>query len=90
MTKAEAQVRLEKLKKTIEKYRYSYHVLDTSLIPDEALDSLKHELVEIEAQFPDLVTPDSPSQRVAGKPLAGFKKIKHYLKIMLCLKCLKK
>ena len=77
MTKAEAQVRLEKLKKTIEKYRYSYHVLDTSLIPDEALDSLKHELVEIEAQFPDLVTPDSPSQRVAGKPLAGFKKIKH-------------
>ena len=77
MTKKEAEIRLEKLKKAIEKYRYSYHVEDISLIPEEALDSLKKELVDIETQFPELITPDSPSQRVAGKPLVGFKKVKH-------------
>ena len=77
MTKAEAVQRLEKLRKSIEKYRYSYHVLDESLISEEALDSLKKELVDIEKEFPDLVTPDSPSQRVAGKPIDGFKKIHH-------------
>ncbi len=77
MTKPEAELRLEKLRKSIETYRYSYHVQDVSLISDEALDSLKKELVDIETQFPELVTPDSPSQRVAGKSLEGFKKIKH-------------
>ena len=77
MTKVEAEKRLEKLKKAIEKYRYSYHVEDVSLIPDEALDSLKKELVDIETEFPELVTPDSPSQRVAGVALDGFKKVKH-------------
>lgn len=77
MTKTEAQKRLVQLRKTIEKYRHSYHVLDTSLISDEALDSLKKELVDIESMFPELITPDSPSQRVAGAPLPGFKKIRH-------------
>jgi DNA ligase (NAD+) len=77
MIKKEAEIRLEKLKKAIEKYRYSYHVQDISLIPEEALDSLKKELVDIETEFPELITPDSPSQRVAGKPLDGFKKVRH-------------
>jgi len=69
--------RLAKLKEAIEKYRYEYHVLDKQSISAEALDSLKHELVEIEAKHPELVTPDSPSQRVAGKPLPEFQKVKH-------------
>lgn len=69
--------RLEKLKKTIEHYRYMYHVEDKSLISDEALDSLKHELSQIEKQYPELLTPDSPSQRVSGEPLKAFKKITH-------------
>ncbi len=69
--------RLDKLKEAIEKYRYEYHVLDKASISPEALDSLKHELVEIEAKYPELVTPDSPSQRVAGKPLPEFKKVRH-------------
>ncbi len=69
--------RLNKLKQAIEKYRYEYHVLDKSSISPSALDSLKHELVEIESRYPELITPDSPSQRVAGKPLEEFKKIKH-------------
>ena len=69
--------RLEKLKAAIEKYRYEYHVLDKASISPEALDSLKHELVQIEAEYPELVTPDSPSQRVAGKPLPEFTKVTH-------------
>ncbi|MEY2664865.1 MAG: hypothetical protein RIT04_673 [Candidatus Parcubacteria bacterium] len=69
--------RLESLKKAIEKYRYEYHVLDTQSISAEALDSLKHELVEIETQYPELITLDSPSQRVAGKPLPEFTKVAH-------------
>ncbi|MEI8130495.1 MAG: NAD-dependent DNA ligase LigA [bacterium] len=77
MTKTEAEARLKKLREAIEKYRYHYHVLNESLISDEALDSLKKELVDIEREFPMLVTPDSPSQRVAGAALPGFKKIRH-------------
>ncbi len=77
MTKGEALVRLKKLKETIEHHRYSYHVLNKLEISEEALDSLKQELVAIETQFPELLTPDSPSQRVAGKPLPQFKKITH-------------
>src|SRR3989338_1974211 len=73
----EVKGRLEKLKKTIEKHRYNYHVLDKETISPEALDSLKHELVEIETKYPELITPDSPSQRVAGDPLPDFKKIVH-------------
>ncbi len=69
--------RLKKLKEAIETYRYEYHVLDKSSISPEALDSLKHELVLIEEKYPELVTPDSPSQRVAGKPLPEFKKVVH-------------
>ncbi len=77
MKKSEAEARLKKLREAVEKYRYHYHVLNESLITDEALDSLKRELVEIETEFPELITPDSPSQRVAGAPLKGFKKIRH-------------
>jgi DNA ligase (NAD+) len=77
MDKQSAQKRLEKLRKAIEHHRYQYHVLDSPEISDEALDSLKKELVEIETQFPDLITPDSPSQRVSGKPLDQFEKVPH-------------
>ncbi len=76
-TKKDASERLRVLRTTIEKHRYLYHVLDKSEISPEALDSLKYELVQIETAFPDLVTPDSPSQRVAGEPLKGFKKVPH-------------
>ncbi|MEI6345776.1 MAG: NAD-dependent DNA ligase LigA [bacterium] len=69
--------RLAKLKASIEYHRYNYHVLDKEEISAEALDSLKRELSQIEEQYPELVTPDSPSQRVAGKPLDGFKKAPH-------------
>ncbi len=79
MTKKEAIERLEKLRYAIDRYRYEYHVLNTLSISEEALDSLKRELVEIEGLFPELVTPDSPSQRVAGRPLDAFKKVRHII-----------
>lgn len=77
MNKEEAKERIEKLRELIEKYRYSYHVLDKSLVSDEVNDSLKHELQELENRFPELVTVDSPTQRVGGKPLEKFEKVTH-------------
>jgi len=69
--------RVEKLKSVINHHRYLYHVLDRQELSDAALDSLKKELFDLEQKYPSLVTKDSPTQRVAGKPLPGFKKIKH-------------
>jgi len=69
--------RVEKLRKAIEHHRYLYHVLDKEEITPAALDSLKDELVKLEAEYPSLVTPDSPTQRVAGKPLPQFTKVVH-------------
>jgi DNA ligase (NAD+) len=77
MTKYEAKLRIEKLKKLIDKYRYSRHVLDKEVVPIDVEDSLKKELFDLEQKFPDLITPDSPSQRVGGKPLEKFEKVKH-------------
>lgn len=77
MTRQEAKERIEKLRREIDKIRYSYHVLDKPIVSDAVKDSLQHELFELEQQFPDLVTPDSPSQRVAGKPSEKFAKVAH-------------
>ena len=77
MTKDEAIKRVEKLRELINDYRYHYHVLDESIMSEAAADSLKHELSLIEAEFPELITPDSPTQRVAGKPLDKFTKVAH-------------
>ena len=77
MDKHQAKKRISDLKKTIEKYRYAYHVLDKSLISDEALDSLKKELFDLEDQHPEFITSDSPTQRVGGQPLKEFKKVGH-------------
>ncbi|MEK7590363.1 MAG: NAD-dependent DNA ligase LigA [Patescibacteria group bacterium] len=77
MAKKAIKERIEKLKKAINKYRYAYHVLNQSLISDEALDALKKELFDLEQEFPELITSDSPTQRVAGKPLKEFQKVRH-------------
>lgn len=77
LTREEAKVRVKKLRAEIEHHRYLYHVLDKVEISDAALDSLKHELAELERQFPDLITPDSPTQRIGGEPLKQFHKVKH-------------
>ena len=76
-TKTEAEARIAKLREIINDYRYHYHVLDESIMSEAAADSLKHELSQLESEFPELITPDSPTQRVAGKPLDKFEKVKH-------------
>ncbi len=73
----DVRARYEKLKRTINRLRILYHVHDTEEISAEALDSLKHELSEIERAYPSLIAPDSPTQRVAGKALPEFKKVRH-------------
>ncbi|MEN9561272.1 MAG: hypothetical protein RIQ56_545, partial [Candidatus Parcubacteria bacterium] len=77
MIPKDVQVRYAKLVKTINHYRRLYHVYDQEEISQAALDSLKHELSEIESSYPEIISKDSPSQRVAGKPLSGFKKVRH-------------
>ncbi len=77
MNQQVANKRLKKLREEINRHNYLYHVLDRPEISDGALDSLKNELVQIEQQFPSLITPDSPSQRVSGKSLEKFEKVQH-------------
>ena len=77
MDKEEARQRIKKLRETINHHRYLYHVQDKQEISDEALDSLKKELWDLEQEYPELITVDSPTQRIGGKPLKQFKKIKH-------------
>jgi len=77
MNKQQIQLRIENLRAEINRYRYAYHVLDKSEIPDAALDSLKNELQKLEQENPELVTSDSPTQRVGGVPLDKFEKVRH-------------
>lgn len=77
LTHDEAKQRVIKLREIINDYRYHYHVLDESIMSESAADSLKHELSQLEEAYPDLITPDSPTQRVAGRPLDKFTKVKH-------------
>ena len=66
--------RIEKLKALINKYRYDRLVLDKSATWESIEDSLKKELFDLETAHPELITPDSPTQRVGGKPLDKFEK----------------
>ena len=77
MSRVEVENRIFKLRELINDYRYHYHVLDESIMSEAAADSLKHELAQLEAEYPELITPDSPTQRVAGKPLGKFEKVAH-------------
>ena len=75
--KTQAIERINKLKSLINDYRYHYHVLDESIMSESAADGLKHELSLLEEKYPDLITPDSPTQRVAGVALDKFEKVVH-------------
>ncbi|HSE29454.1 MAG TPA: NAD-dependent DNA ligase LigA [Candidatus Saccharimonadales bacterium] len=77
MNKTQASDRIHKLRDLINEYRYEYHVNNRSIMSEAAADGLKHELAELEGEFPDLVTPDSPTQRVAGEPLPQFVSAEH-------------
>src|ERR1035437_2067478 len=77
MNYAQATLRTIKLKELINDYRYHYHVLDESTMSEAAADSLKHELSQLEEAHPELITPDSPTQRVAGAVLERFQAVPH-------------
>jgi len=76
-TKAAAAKRAEALRRDIEHHNYRYHVLDEPVISDAQYDKLVRELRAIEEKWPDLVTPDSPTQRVGGRPREGFATVEH-------------
>ncbi|MDD5289982.1 MAG: NAD-dependent DNA ligase LigA [Patescibacteria group bacterium] len=77
MTKTEAKNRVEKLKKQLWVVDQAYYVLDRPIMSDAARDSLKDELEKLEKEFPELITSDSPTQRIGGKALGKFEKIRH-------------
>lgn len=77
MDSAEAKKRINKLIRQIDELRYQYHVLNSPTVSDEVYDSLSNELKDLEKQFPELKRADSPLQRIGGKPLDGFKKVRH-------------
>src|SRR5688572_3370308 len=77
MTNAQAKGRHAELAEEIRRHDYLYYVQAAPQISDREYDALYRELLDIEKEFPDLVTPDSPSQRVGGEPLKQFKPVKH-------------
>jgi DNA ligase (NAD+) len=77
MTKSEALGKIDKLRETLNDYSYRYYVLDDPSVSDEEYDLLYRELVSIEEKWPELITPDSPTQRVGGTVLEGFVKFTH-------------
>lgn len=73
----ELRQRLEALRREIEQHNYRYHVLDAPFISDYEYDQLMSELVQIETEHPDWITPDSPSQRAGSTPAEKFAKVRH-------------
>jgi DNA ligase (NAD+) len=73
----QAQGRAQELRRQIEHHNYLYYVLDAPEISDQEYDALLRELQELENEYPSLVTPDSPTQRVGAEPLKAFGVVKH-------------
>src|SRR5215467_11627530 len=84
MNLSEAKTRHEELVDVIRQHDHAYYVLAQPTISDQEYDRLYHELLDLEKQFPELITPDSPSRRVGGQPLKAFKPVPH-LQPMLSL-----
>jgi len=77
MASSEVLARVIALRREIERHNHAYYMLDAPTIPDAEYDRLFRELQALETEHPELVTPDSPTQRVGGKPLAGFSPVRH-------------
>ena len=82
MTHAQAKARRAQLADEIRQHDHAYYVDARPVISDFEYDKLNRELLDLEREFPDLVTPDSPSQRVGGKPLSEFKSSQHLVPMM--------
>lgn len=89
MAKASAiAAKIEKLRRSVEYHNYRYHVLDDPEISDAEFDALFDRLVELESQHPELVTEDSPTQRVGAAPLGQFETVRHALPMLSLDKCM--
>ncbi|MCU0641593.1 MAG: NAD-dependent DNA ligase LigA [Candidatus Margulisbacteria bacterium] len=82
MARAAASKRIEQLRQEIRHHDHLYYVLDKPVLSDQAYDKLYRELVDLEKEHPDLITPDSPTQRVGGEPLKAFKTVTHKVPLM--------
>jgi DNA ligase (NAD+) len=74
---AESQQRVQELRQLVQRASYAYYVLDAPIMEDTVYDSLYHELLDLESRYPELITPDSPTQRVGEKPASQFTSVKH-------------
>ncbi|QMT18322.1 NAD-dependent DNA ligase LigA [Planococcus maritimus] len=77
MDRIKAEERVTELNELLRNYGHAYYVLDKPSVPDAVYDQLLHELIELETVYPDLIFPDSPTQRVGGTPLSNFEKVRH-------------
>ncbi len=77
MDRIKAEERVTELNELLRNYGHAYYVLDKPSVPDAVYYQLLHELIELETVYPDLIFPDSPTQRVGGTPLSNFEKVRH-------------
>ncbi|TKJ43359.1 DNA ligase (NAD(+)) LigA [candidate division TA06 bacterium B3_TA06] len=82
MDKDDARRQIEKLREKINYHNHRYYVLADPVISDAEYDALMKRLADLEKEFPDLVTPDSPTRRVGGQPLEGFEQVRHEVRMM--------
>ncbi|MGX9808770.1 NAD-dependent DNA ligase LigA [Exiguobacterium acetylicum] len=78
----DASQRIDEIRQTLNRYSYEYYVLDQPTVPDATYDQLLRELTELETEHPELITPDSPTQRVGAAPLEAFEKVTHDLPML--------
>lgn len=82
MNKEQAEKKIDALKELLNQYGHEYYVLDQPSVPDSEYDEKLQDLQKIEAEYPDLVTSDSPTQRVGGEPLRSFQKVQHRIPML--------
>src|SRR6478609_2036014 len=82
MTQSDPTLRLKELRHAIRHHEERYYLHNDPEVSDEEFDRLLHELERLEAEHPDLVTPDSPTQRVAGRPIEGFETVAHLVPML--------
>ncbi|ASK61168.1 DNA ligase (NAD(+)) LigA [Virgibacillus phasianinus] len=82
MDKQQAQEKIAALTELLNQYNFEYHVLDKPSVPDAEYDQKMQEIRALEEEYPEHVTPESPTQRVGGAPLEGFKKVQHNIPML--------
>src|SRR5438552_7246326 len=82
MTSADAKTRHAELVEEIRQHDHAYYVLAQASITDQEYDRLYRQLLDLEKKFPELITPDSPSQRVGGEPIKAFKPVQHIVPML--------